>query len=275
MASRKRRSRMPFRSRPAFGSVVALEGRLRPAVTQVTTYGGNATAIERSLEDRVYQRAASNLVPADASAANSWASTMIRQLADARNSRFRLGVRREPLALRMYCTCHFYRRTLQYGTVITGRVERYCCGLWMERSATWREGTSPRFHGRRLSSEPRRTCGPTSIRPCHYPLLCRLVGLSERGLREAFYSVRGMSPKRWNVGVRLQCVRRALTDERAEATTVTDAAADYGFYELGRFAAIYREAFGEAPSDTLRSTNHQTAASSRTRTRQCLRQHVS
>ena len=74
--------------------------------------------------------------------------------------------------------------------------------------------------------------------------------------------------------MRLQCVRRALTDERVESTTVTDAAADYGFYELGRFAAIYREAFGEAPSDTLRSTNHRTAATSRRRTRQCLRQHV-
>ena len=104
--------------------------------------------------------------------------------------------------------------------------------------------------------------------------LCRVVGLSERGLREAFYRVRGMSPKRWSVGVRLQCVRRALTDERTGATTVTDAAADYGFYELGRFAAIYRETFGEAPSETLRSTNHRTAATSR-RTRQCLRQHVS
>ena len=104
--------------------------------------------------------------------------------------------------------------------------------------------------------------------------LCRIVGLSERGLREAFYRVRGVSPKRWSVGVRLQCVQRALTDERAESTTVTDAAAGYGFYELGRFAAIYREAFGEAPSDTLRSTNQRTAATSRRRTRQCLRQHV-
>jgi AraC family ethanolamine operon transcriptional activator len=110
--------------------------------------------------------------------------------------------------------------------------------------------------------------------PVPLSMLCRVVGLSERGLREAFYSVRGMSPKRWNVGVRLQCVREALTDVCAESTTVTDAAADYGFYELGRFAAIYREAFGEAPSATLRSTNHRTAATSRTRTRQCLRQHV-
>jgi len=105
--------------------------------------------------------------------------------------------------------------------------------------------------------------------------LCRLVGLSERGLRDAFYSVRGMGPKRWTVAVRLQGVRDALTERWAEQTTVTDIAADYGFYELGRFAAIYREAFGEAPSDTLRSTNQKTGDTPRrTRTRQCLRQHV-
>jgi transcriptional regulator GlxA family with amidase domain len=109
--------------------------------------------------------------------------------------------------------------------------------------------------------------------PVPISVLCRLVGLSERGLRDAFYRVRGMGPKRWIVRVRLQGVRSALTHECGEATTVTDAAADFGFYELGRFAAIYREAFGEAPSVTLRSTNHRTAATpKRIRTRQCLRQ---
>ena len=83
--------------------------------------------------------------------------------------------------------------------------------------------------------------------------LCQVVGLSERGLRDAFYSVRGMGPKRWIVTVRLQGVRNALTETRAEPTTVTHVAADHGFYELGRFAASYRKAFGEAPSETLRS----------------------
>src|ERR1700752_2223620 len=87
--------------------------------------------------------------------------------------------------------------------------------------------------------------------PLPVSTLSRLVGLSERGLRDAFYRVRGMGPKRWIVAERLQGVRNALTDEGGGAITVTDAAADYGFYELGRFAAIYRQAFGEGPSDTL------------------------
>jgi AraC family ethanolamine operon transcriptional activator len=111
--------------------------------------------------------------------------------------------------------------------------------------------------------------------PVPVSLLSRLVGLSERGLRDAFYQVRGMGPKRWIVSERLQGVRDALTDAWAEPTTVTDAAADHGFYELGRFAGIYRAAFGEAPSDTLRSTHQKTGATpTRKRTCQCLRQHA-
>lgn len=89
-------------------------------------------------------------------------------------------------------------------------------------------------------------------RPVSLSSLCRVVGLSERGLRNAFYRVRGMAPKRCMLVERLEAVRRALSDVRTRPTTVTGVATDYGFYELGRFAASYREAFGEAPSETLR-----------------------
>jgi transcriptional regulator GlxA family with amidase domain len=85
--------------------------------------------------------------------------------------------------------------------------------------------------------------------------LSRIVGLSERGLRAAFYSVRGTSPKRWIVAERLRGVRDVLCDESATPATVTVAAAGCGFSELGRFAGLYRHAYGETPSDTLRSTS--------------------
>jgi AraC-like DNA-binding protein len=108
--------------------------------------------------------------------------------------------------------------------------------------------------------------------------LCQLMGLSERGLRDAFYRVRGIGPKRWIVAERLQAVRDTLSDQAGGPITVTDAAADYGFYELGRFAAIYRAAFGEAPSDTLRSTSRNARGTNstdlKTRIRRCLPQHV-
>jgi transcriptional regulator GlxA family with amidase domain len=84
--------------------------------------------------------------------------------------------------------------------------------------------------------------------------LCQIVGLSERGLRNAFYGVHGMGPKRWMVTERLQGVRRTLCGSGDRRLTVTDAATHFGFYELGRFAASYKEAFGEAPSETLRAT---------------------
>lgn len=101
--------------------------------------------------------------------------------------------------------------------------------------------------------------------------LSRVVGLSERGLRDAFHSVRGMSPKRSTLVQRLRCVRHALTAPRVSGLTVTGAAADFGFYHLGRFAAVYRKAFGEAPSDTLRSTSRRNEATSHgERTRRCL-----
>ena len=90
--------------------------------------------------------------------------------------------------------------------------------------------------------------------------LCRIVGLSERGLRNAFYGVRGVSPKRSILAERLRDVRSALSQsETRQTTTVASIATDYGFYELGRFAGVYKEAFGEAPSDTLRGTSRRAA----------------
>src|SRR5262245_6809422 len=82
--------------------------------------------------------------------------------------------------------------------------------------------------------------------------LCRAVGLSERGLRSAFHRVRGMSPKQYMLAERLLQARRALCTAPAGSATVTTVATNCGFYELGRFAATYRAAFGEAPSETLR-----------------------
>jgi AraC family ethanolamine operon transcriptional activator len=92
--------------------------------------------------------------------------------------------------------------------------------------------------------------------PIPVPQLCRIVGLSERGLRNAFQSVRGMSPTRSMLHARLLGVRRELSGQHDVPVTVTDVAVRFGFYELGRFAAAYRRAFGEAPSETLRASRH-------------------
>lgn len=97
--------------------------------------------------------------------------------------------------------------------------------------------------------------------------LSHVVGLSERGLRDAFYSIRGMGPKRSMLEERLHAVRRVLRDGQPSGLTVTEVAATFRFYELGRFAGVYKRTFGEAPSDTLRRSN---SIKSRKRTRRCL-----
>ncbi len=89
--------------------------------------------------------------------------------------------------------------------------------------------------------------------PMRVSTLSRLAGISERGLRDAFYSVHGMSPKQWILAERLKHVHSILSRGESAPINVTGAATRYGFYELGRFAATYKEAFGEVPSETLRS----------------------
>jgi transcriptional regulator GlxA family with amidase domain len=98
-------------------------------------------------------------------------------------------------------------------------------------------------------------------RPIPLSRLCRLVGVSERGLRNAFYGVHGMGPKRWMLAERLMGVQVALRERRDVSITVTGVATDHGFFQLGRFAAIYKQTFGEAPSKTLHSASHMSGRS--------------
>lgn len=82
--------------------------------------------------------------------------------------------------------------------------------------------------------------------------LSRMAGVSERTLRAAFRDVLGLSPKQYVITERLRAVHDALCAADPETTTVTDVAMTYGFFELGRFAGRYRDAYGEVPSRTLR-----------------------
>jgi AraC family transcriptional regulator, ethanolamine operon transcriptional activator len=79
----------------------------------------------------------------------------------------------------------------------------------------------------------------------------RAAGISERALRNAFHREHGLSPKQYELRERLLGARRALRDGPVPAT-VTSVASRYGFLELGRFAGIYKHAFGETPSQTIK-----------------------
>jgi len=79
--------------------------------------------------------------------------------------------------------------------------------------------------------------------------ICSTLGVAERTLRDICREHLGMGPHRYLLLRRLDRARQALRQARG---SVTEIAYDYGFTELGRFARIYRQRFGETPSMTLR-----------------------
>jgi AraC-like DNA-binding protein len=50
----------------------------------------------------------------------------------------------------------------------------------------------------------------------------------------------------------LHRVRQALAAAKAESTTVSTEALNWGFWHFGEFSRAYKDCFGELPSDTLR-----------------------
>jgi AraC-like DNA-binding protein len=83
------------------------------------------------------------------------------------------------------------------------------------------------------------------------PELCRAIGSSARTLQICCQEQLGVSPKRYLLLRRMQLARRALQESAPTATTVTEIATQYGFWQLGRFAGEYKALFGESPSMIL------------------------
>lgn len=81
--------------------------------------------------------------------------------------------------------------------------------------------------------------------------LIAVCGGSPRALFEGFRRFRGMTPMRFIRHQRLIRAREAL-ENPAPCTGVAHVAMRWGFQHLGRFAAEYADAFGEAPSQTLK-----------------------
>lgn len=83
------------------------------------------------------------------------------------------------------------------------------------------------------------------------PELCVTIGASERTLRMCCEEQLGVSPKRYLLLRRMHLARRSLRESSADATSVTEIATQYGFWQLGRFSGEYKSLFGETPSVTL------------------------
>jgi AraC-like DNA-binding protein len=91
-----------------------------------------------------------------------------------------------------------------------------------------------------------------SDRTLYLAELCAATGASDRTLRACCQEHLGMSPMRYLWLRRMHLARRALRLADPAATTVTEIATNYGFWELGRFSVAYRSLFGESPSAALR-----------------------
>ncbi len=80
--------------------------------------------------------------------------------------------------------------------------------------------------------------------------LCSRIGVSAPTLYRAFQHEFGLSPKRYIQCRRLNGVRDQLMDGKGNPRIV-DVANDWGFWHMGKFAADYKQLFGELPSETL------------------------
>lgn len=92
---------------------------------------------------------------------------------------------------------------------------------------------------------------------CHPVTLSDLAGvvaLSERQLNTFCHAHLGQAPMSWLRSLRLDAVRAALQSD--PETELADLAMLHGFFHLGRFAAAYRDRFGELPSQTRRTARN-------------------
>jgi AraC-like DNA-binding protein len=94
-------------------------------------------------------------------------------------------------------------------------------------------------------------------RPLRILDVCATIDVSQRTLRTCCAEFLGLSPGQYIRLRRLNVARGLLRRADPDATTVAEIARRSGFSELGRFAAIYRMAFGEPPSITLARVRQQ------------------
>lgn len=88
--------------------------------------------------------------------------------------------------------------------------------------------------------------------PLTIPGIAAEVGTSVRSLQRGFRRYLEMSPVTYLAKVRLDRVHYELLAASPNTTSVSEVASNWGFTHLSRFAAVYRNTYGNLPSETLR-----------------------
>jgi AraC-like DNA-binding protein len=112
--------------------------------------------------------------------------------------------------------------------------------------------------GRERSLTPRAVRAAIDVieAEAHLPLTLSSIAarsqVSVRSLQQGFKRHLGMSPMSYLREVRLRRAHRTLIDSDPSVVTVASVAYDWGFTNLGRFAAAHAARYREPPAQTLR-----------------------
>jgi AraC-like DNA-binding protein len=117
---------------------------------------------------------------------------------------------------------------------------------WRELLTTRRSIPAPRSRVHQ-AAELMAACAGDPLSIGH---LAREVGLSTRALYTGFVREFDTSPKQYLTSLRLERAHRELL-AAGPGLRVMDIAHRWGFTNAGRFAALYRECYGQAPATTL------------------------
>lgn len=137
--------------------------------------------------------------------------------------------------------------------LILDALER-AAGPWLDEDGPWIDpvSTYPRYHRLVIDAEAflreQIASGPLAVAE-----LASSLGVPERTLYHAFRRSLCISPRRYLELLRLQTFRQRLKAARGTNARVLDIAHDLGYSEFGRLAGLYKDQFGELPSDTVRS----------------------
>ncbi|MCA1491281.1 helix-turn-helix domain-containing protein [Ensifer sp. NBAIM29] len=84
--------------------------------------------------------------------------------------------------------------------------------------------------------------------------IAREAGTSVRALQAAFQQFKGATPLGYLRQMRLEGAHKTLADA-GNSLSIAQVARAWGFTHMGRFSAIYHDAFGQTPSETAKQHN--------------------